>query len=234
MSLPEYQLRISSRAKYARIAIKPDRQIEVVLPLGMPEREADKLVRAQQQWISQSLLRMQRQAPRELDNLPKRMVLRAIHQDIHVCYSSMQHRALVWHQSDMQLSVRQGYEDVPDLLRQWLKGYAKPYLLDALNHIATEMGVNYRALSVRWQKTRWGSCSARGNISLNAKLLLLPEDVLRYVLVHELSHLEYMNHSAAFWQHVAQFEPDYREKRSLLRQLSMRLPSWTHACCANS
>lgn len=234
MSLPDYQLRISSRVKYARIAIKPNRKIEVVLPLGMPEREADKLVRAQQQWISQTLLRMQQQTPQELDNLPECIALKAIGQEIRVLYSKLQHRPLIWHQADMQLSVRQGYEDVPDLLRQWLKGYAKPYLLDALNHVAAEMQVNYRALSVRWQKTRWGSCSVRGNISLNAKLLLLPEDVLRYVLVHELSHLKHMNHSAAFWQYVAQFEPDYREQRRRLRQLSAQLPLWTHACCANS
>jgi len=231
-----YQLRISARAKHARITIKPSRQIEVVLPLGMPKSEADKLVLQQQQWISRTLMRMQRQAPVMEKMLPANIELLAIGKKIQVVYVAMQKNPLIWNQETLQLSVSNDAvcsdtvcsddAGVPKLLRDWLKIYAKEYLPDLLKKIAADMQVDYRAVSVRLQKARWGSCSMRGNISLNAKLLLLPPEVVRYVLVHELSHLKHMNHSAVFWHYVEKFEPDYREKRSELRRLSMGLPRW--------
>jgi len=225
---PCYQLRISSRAKYARITIKASRQIEVVLPLGMPRCEADRLVQQQQKWIARTLFRMQQQVPLMLDDSPKSIELLAIDKKISVTYVALQKKSLIWHKNQMQLSVCRDKEDVPRLLKQWLKSYAKEYLSALLMSIAAEMHVHYQALSVRLQNSRWGSCSAQGNISLNAKLLLLSPEVVRYVLVHELSHLEHMNHSPEFWRYVERFEPDYRERRRELRQLSMQLPSWVH------
>jgi len=241
VSKPCYQLRISARAKHARITIKPSRQIEVVLPLGMAKSEADKLVLQQQQWISRTLMRMQQQAPVMKEALPTNIELLAIGKKIQVVYVAMQKKPFIWNQETLQLSVSNdaicsdtacsdtAFSDeagVPKLLRDWLKIYAKEYLPDLLKKVAADMNVDYRAVSVRLQKSRWGSCSMRGNISLNAKLLLLPPEVVRYVLVHELSHLKHMNHSAVFWHYVEKFEPNYSEKRSELRRLSMGLPRW--------
>lgn len=227
MSKPCYQLRISARAKHARITIKPSRQIEVVLPLGMAKSEADKLVLQQQQWISRTLMRMQQQAPVMEKALPANIELLAIGEKIQVVYVENRKEALIWKQEVLQLSVCADEVAVPELLRYWLKIYAKEYLPDLLKKVAADMQVDYRVVSVRLQKTRWGSCSMRGNISLNAKLLLLPSEVVRYVLVHELAHLKHMNHSAAFWHYVEKFEPDYRERRGELRRFSMGLPRWT-------
>jgi len=229
MNHSSYQLRISNKAKHARITIKPSRQIEVVLPLGMPKREADKLVRQQQHWIKRTLARMQQQAPLLGDALPACIDLPAIGEKIQVVYVKIQAKAIIWHEDISQLSICGDQTCVPELLRNWLKVYAKKYLPALLKQLASEMQLDYRAVSIRLQKTRWGSCSMRGNISLNAKLLLLPPDVVRYVLVHELSHLKHMNHSATFWQYVERFEPNYHERRHALRHLSMALPSWLYA-----
>jgi len=201
------------------------------LPLGMAKSEADKLVLQQQQWISRTLMRMQQQAPVTEKVLPANIELLAIGKKIQVVYVAMQKKPLIWNQETLQLSVSNDAvcsddAGVPKLLRDWLKIYAKECLPDFLKKIAADMQVDYRAVSVRLQKTRWGSCSMRGNISLNAKLLLLPPEVVRYVLVHELSHLKHMNHSAVFWRYVEKFEPDYRERRGELRRLSMGLPRW--------
>jgi len=224
-----YQLRISSKAKYARITIKPSRQIEVVLPLGMPKREADKLVQQQQDWIKRTLARMQRQAPVKSDSAaPTCIELPAMGEQVQVVYMAVQKKLVVWQQETSQLLICSDKACVPELLRNWLKGYAKEYLPALLEKVASEMHVDYRAVSIRLQKARWGSCSMLGNISLNAKLLLLPPEIVRYVLVHELSHLEHMNHSAEFWQYVERFEPTYRKRRYELRQLSMALPLWLY------
>ena len=81
-------------------------------------------------------------------------------------------------------------------------------------------------LQVRCQRTRWGSCSRRGTISLNVCLLFQPPEVLRYLLVHELAHLRHMNHSARFWAEVARHEPDWKALDRELLQGWRRVPSW--------
>ena len=80
----------------------------------------------------------------------------------------------------------------------------------------------YRRITIKEQKTRWGSCSSNRNLNFNWKLVLLPEEVLDYVVVHELAHLFEMNHSKAFWMIVERVLPDYKERRELLKQLGKR------------
>ena len=83
---------------------------------------------------------------------------------------------------------------------------------------ARKMGVRYQGITIRNQKTRWGSCSSRGNLNFNVMLMLCPPDVIDYVVVHELSHLKHMDHSPAFWAEVASVLPDYAASRNWLKQ----------------
>lgn len=86
-------------------------------------------------------------------------------------------------------------------------------------YFADVMGVDYGRITIREQKTRWGSCSSAGNLNFNWKLILLSPEVLDYVVVHELAHRREMNHSDAFWRIVEQVLPDYRKRRKLLREV---------------
>ena len=85
-------------------------------------------------------------------------------------------------------------------------------------HFSAVKGVDYGRISVRQQKTRWGSCSVRGNLNFNWKLALMPEEILDYVVVHELAHRVEMNHSPRFWAVVETVLPDWRERRRWLKQ----------------
>lgn len=84
-------------------------------------------------------------------------------------------------------------------------------------YYAPVMGVSYGTVTIREQKTRWGSCSMKGNLNFNWKLVLMPSEILDYVVVHELAHRIHMDHSAEFWAEVGKILPDYKERRQWLK-----------------
>ncbi len=89
---------------------------------------------------------------------------------------------------------------------------------ERVEYYARLMGISYGRITIREQKTRWGSCSSKGNLNFNWKLVLMPMEILDYVVVHELAHRRQMNHSEAFWEIVEQVLPDYKERRRRLKE----------------
>ena len=85
-------------------------------------------------------------------------------------------------------------------------------------YYASVMQVTYGRISIREQKTRWGSCSSKGNLNFNWRLIFAPEDVLDYIVVHELAHRKEMNHSPAFYAVVASVLPDYKKEQRWLKE----------------
>lgn len=104
-----------------------------------------------------------------------------------------------------------------------LRERAKAVLAQRTAYFARQIGVTYGRITVRDQKTRWGSCSQTGNLNFNFRLILAPLEVLDYVVVHELCHRRQMNHSTQFWQEVAQVLPDYRKRKAWLTENGWRL-----------
>ena len=102
--------------------------------------------------------------------------------------------------------------------KQWLQTEGAAIFQQKIAGWADRMNVTYGRVTIRDQKTRWGSCSSRGNLNFNWRLLLMPEDVMDYVVVHELAHRREMNHSAAFWNIVETYLPDYRIRRQWLKE----------------
>jgi len=99
-----------------------------------------------------------------------------------------------------------------------LKKNAKIILTHKTEHFAKIMGINYGRITITGAKTRFGSCSSKGNISYSWRLMLYPEEAIDYVVVHELAHIREMNHSPAFYKIVESMFPDYKARRALLKR----------------
>ncbi len=111
-------------------------------------------------------------------------------------------------------------------LRQWTRKQAWALLPPMLKQLSIACGLAYKKVSIRSQKTRWGSCSSHGTISLNDQLVFVPEATVRYLMIHELCHTRHMNHSVNFWRLVENFYPDYRYHERVLNQARERVPEW--------
>lgn len=105
-----------------------------------------------------------------------------------------------------------------DFRRSYYMESARKILKRKTAVYAKKMGVTYGRITIREQKTRWGSCSSKGNLNFNWKLILLAPELLDYVVVHELAHRREMNHSKNFWKIVEAELPDYRERRRRLKE----------------
>ena len=103
------------------------------------------------------------------------------------------------------------------------KSLARMTLSAKVRYWAAKMGVTYGTISIRQQATRWGSCSSRGNLNFNWRLIFAPEEVIDYIVVHELAHRKEMNHSRAFYNVVASVLPDYKVREKWLKENGEKL-----------
>lgn len=111
-------------------------------------------------------------------------------------------------------------EKQPELTQEQIKelsGKAAEILPGRAAYFAAMLGVDYGRITIRCQRTRWGSCSSKGNLNFNCLLMRMPPEIQDYVVVHELCHRKEMNHSAKFWSEVGKILPDYKERRRWLK-----------------
>ena len=113
-------------------------------------------------------------------------------------------------------------------LRRWLLRYAKGKLLPQLEQASQACSLSYSKATIRGQRTRWGSCSSTGSINLNYQLLFVSPEMMNYVLVHELCHTVYLNHSRSFYNLLESYNPNYRQYESQLKQAWRSMPAWLY------
>ena len=117
---------------------------------------------------------------------------------------------------------RQEKREMPEAEKKYYRNLAREVLGARTGYYARKMGVTYGRISIREQKTRWGSCSREGNLNFNCRLLFVPDRIVDYVVIHELAHRRFMNHSKAFWKEVEKYMPDYKEQKKLLSRFAIK------------
>lgn len=219
-NLPTYTVRRSNRARRLRIRVSFD-GVELVLPRRATLEQGRLFVASQLEWIERQLARMaalrDQRTPQPADTLLLGGVLRPL---ILTVAAGTAHVHI-----DAAGAVCVSAADPHAALQRWLRHHAADVLSERTRLRSAEMGRAPARLFFREQRSRWGSCSANGNISFHWRLIHAPHDVLDYVVVHELAHLHEFNHSPRFWARVAAHCPDYLRHMQWLRSEGWRLRS---------
>lgn len=222
-----WSLRVSRRIKYARLQIKPFGGLEVVIPPRFPRSQVAGLVAQHASWARQHLDRQA--ALRDAIHLPSQLSLAIDNSFRSIVYTSEPGYNLDLFAVPESQRIEIGAEGFDARLRElraWIRDEARRRLPPMLEAVAQRIGLDYQRVSIRSQKTRWGSCSSKGTISLNDQLLFVPAATVDYLMVHELCHTRHLNHSPAFWQLVASHSPDYRAHEKLLDRARGLVPDW--------
>ncbi len=233
----EYTVRVSTRAKRLQVRINPLCEVEVVLPHRMSARHVAPFVDQNRRWITETRARLLQERGHDGAGksglLPTAVRLQAIGQSygvhfrkevttgLEVIPASTREPMIVLTAADERGACRQ--------LQHWLGQQARHHLPPWLHAISVELGIGFEKVSIRAQRTRWGSCSSKGTISLNRALLFLEPELVRYLMIHELCHRVHMNHSPAYWRVVGRFAPGFREYERRLTLAARAIPLWSLA-----
>jgi predicted metal-dependent hydrolase len=205
-----YRIRRSTRARRVRVVVHPDATVEVVIPARARERDAADAVHQLRPWIVRRLdearTLVQRSAP-PVGTVPYLGGLLELRPEAG--------RTRV-HRRGGTLQVPAG--DAREALERWYRRQARVEVVPRLDAACAALGRPYTQLTIRNQRTRWGSCSSSGAMSFNWRLLLARPEVLDYVVWHEACHLVHLDHSPRFWALVAERCPGYREPQAWLRR----------------
>lgn len=210
-----YELRRSAARRTFCVQVFADGRVRASVPLKTPLPLVEAFVASRADWIARKQAHFAaRRAPMALGDgtslnlLGMPLVLRLTRT-----------RTIARVAQELRVPFAEG-EALPRLLTRWLRVEAAAHAAQRVAYFAPLVGATPKRLSIRAQSTRWGSCSARGTISLNWRLLFAPAEVFDYVVVHELCHLKHPNHSPRFWAAVAAVMPDFARHRAALKDIA--------------
>ncbi len=229
----DYRLRVSRWARGLSLRVTLEGALEVVTPRRVGRRTIARVLSQEQTWIRAALAeaaaRRRALPPPPAWTVPPVIDLPAMGMHWTVALRPSVARGVRIRPIAGQLILTGLVGDsmaCREALSRWLVGEGRSHLLPWLALVSKTHALAYTGATVRLARSRWGSCSRHGRISLNARLLLLAPRLVEYVMIHELCHTEEPNHSPAFWDLVGEHCPEYQERRRELRAAGRRLPAW--------
>lgn len=221
--LIHYHLRRSKRRSIGFL-INHD-GLHVTAPLHASQHHIEHALAQKQGWILSKLSELQNRAPLPEMEWADGAQLPFFGQTLTLCVRPDAARLAFYDAERGQLHLRQDERPVKQQVERWLQNQARQRFAQRLPVLADALGVVYQTFALSSARSRWGSCTSRGNIRLNWRLIHFDASLIDYVIAHELAHLCEMNHSPKFWATVARIYPDYAAARQALRQ---QAPSIQH------
>jgi predicted metal-dependent hydrolase len=223
---PVYKLKKHRRARHVKLRTSRLNGLEITVPYRFNQKELPAILEEHRAWIVKQLLKMQADFT---EALPDVIHFPAIHTSWSVRYISGIKRMQLIESALSELTLIGKVDNKPlarEKLTDWARKIAKEHLPSMLDFVSRETGIGYEGVSVRDQKTQWGSCTASKIINLNYRLIFLPRGLVRHIMVHELCHTVHLNHSKRFWALVAKHDPTWMENKRALRQGDRFVPAW--------
>jgi hypothetical protein len=219
------------RAKRVLVKLVPGKGLEVVTPKRFPKKQVPAILAEKRNWIERMSTKLKADGIDLSDTpvtLPDSIEFQAMNRHYDVGYVTRSGRISVTENASrlMVSGPVSATDGKIKALKRFTTRKAREFLLPRLDRMSQELSMPYGALRVRCQKTRWGSCSARGTISVNAKLLFLPLELVDHLLLHELCHTRHLNHSKTYWTLVASHEPDFERLEYELQRGNRIVPAW--------
>ncbi len=221
-----FTVRNSKKARRLIFNSSVKKGLEVVLPRYYEDKWVREIVARRAPWIRNRLSELN--SERSL-LMPCTVALKAIRSSYEITYQNLEVVGISGREKGKLLvsPVPGDIFSAPRLLQGWLQEIAVDYLPPLLEETAESQGFSFNRVTVRGQKTRWGSCSIKKNINLNRNLLFMPAEVVEYVIYHELTHLKVLDHSLKFWYELETVFPNAQLQRAQLRKLERSaIPIW--------
>ncbi|MBX6420365.1 MAG: M48 family metallopeptidase [Nevskia sp.] len=225
--------RHSRQARSIRIEVRPDGEVRLVIPRNASRRQAYEFLRAREDWVRRKLAELHRRSASAPTRPPLRwdgsdtLPVHGVEVPLHVVGARLARPRVRFAEEAVTLfcsaAARAHPATLAAALRAALRERARMEAQRLLDREAARLAVDYRGPRIADQKSLWGSCTPKGVISLNWRLVLAPPEVFRYVVIHELCHRRHLDHSRRFWSLVAQQMPDYGVWRTWLRQRGAEL-----------
>lgn len=216
----EYRL-LRKKRKTVGISISQTGEVLVYAPLKASTRAVDDIVKRKEKWIAEAKSRMKTYQDGDkiifFGKEYRLKLVRTIENELRIKIEGPDFT--VYHCQDNPGLLYRGINDY--LYNKYREDFKKGISV-RIRMLAAQIGVVPNKITVKNQKTIWGSCSRDNNISINFKLALAPLDVVDYILIHELCHIIHKNHSREFWMEVESYIPDYRKKRNWLKASSYK------------
>ncbi len=229
----QYKIKEHSRAKRVSLKISARNGLIVVVPKGYNKRKIPAIIERRYDWIKQHENKiLEYNNRKDYITLPTEIDLHSIGEYWRIIYRQTTASYIKFKEdNDFNLIIYGNIGDsfkVINALNKWINKKAKGELFPLLDAISGGIELPFNDVSVRSQKSRWASCSTKKNINLNQKLIFLPQDLVEYVMIHELCHTTHMNHSKEFWQLVELYCPEYKIYDKEIRKTAWQeyIPIW--------
>lgn len=220
--LVPYTIRRSRRARQLSLEVSPRTGLIAIMPLHATLWQLERFLRDQQRWILRHLSRCEALAAETPLRWPYGATLPYLGREcaVEVRLNPNEPPGVTWGSGgQFVISVRRsGLAVARRVVRAWYVEEARRWCEPRVARTAQAMGVTWNGLIIRDQRRRWGSCSRAGHLSLNFRLVMMPEPIADYVICHELAHRRHMNHGDRFWSFLGSHYPAYAEARAWLRR----------------
>lgn len=222
----EYAYRIrTGRRRTVALELRADGSLTVAAPRGVPLALIRRFVASRRRWIDRKRALLAALPPARPVVLEPGARLPYLGTELELAIETGTARRNRCRREGQRLIVEAASpQSVPQALERWYRSVAAGHCAERVAYFARQVGRAPQRITIRAARTRWGSCSSRGTVSFNWRLMLLPPEFLDYVVVHELCHLLVPDHSPRFWEAVARILPDFSQRRTALRRLGTSLP----------